>query len=122
MFQVSNHLAGGCVSNAILIRNGLCVTPIVRGEETQGAMPSPVLPGVTRASVLDWIAEEGLDIERRMVTIDDVLKADEFMLTNSSWGVLPVVRVEANEIGEGTRGALTAKLVDRWRERTHAEA
>ncbi|MHC4107409.1 MAG: aminotransferase class IV [Planctomycetota bacterium] len=44
-FTVSNHLAGGSVSNAFLVEDGALVTPIARGEEAAGAIRSPVLPG-----------------------------------------------------------------------------
>lgn len=110
VFQVTNHLAGGCVSNAIIVKDGELLTPIVRGEEAAGGLPSPVLPGITRAEVLEIARREGLETTSRMLTIDDVLEADELMLTNSSWGVLPIVRVEASVIGGGVVGEVTKKL------------
>lgn len=115
VFQVSNHVAGGCVSNLLAIIGDRLVTPIAQGEERDGGLPSPVLPGVTRAAVLGWAEETGLEVERRMMTIDDVLGADELMLTNSSWGVLPVTRVEAREVGGGKVGDVARGFVDRWR-------
>ena len=111
MFQVTNHLAGGCVSNAIIVKDGQIFTPVVRGEESPGALPSPVLPGVTRAEVLDCARRLGIETTSRMLTIDDVLKADELMLTNSSWGILPIVRVEAQNIAGGEVGEITRKLL-----------
>ena len=57
----------------------------------------------------------GLDVRRQMMTVDDVLDADELMLTNSSWGVLPVTRVEGATIKEGTPGSAARELVARWR-------
>lgn len=128
VFQVTNHLAGGCVSNAFIIRDGVMYTPIARGEEaevaggedpeeasTKGAvMPSPVLPGVVRRWVMDWALSEGIRVERRMLTIEDVLGAHEVLLTNSSWGVLPVVALEQSVIGEGRPGSLTSRLRAAW--------
>ena len=111
VFQVTNHLAGGCVSNAIIVKDGQIFTPVVRGEESPGALPSPVLPGVTRAEVLDCARRLGIETTSRMLTIDDVLKADELMLTNSSWGILPIVRVEAQNIAGGEVGEITRKLL-----------
>jgi len=111
VFQVTNHLAGGCVSNAILVKDGRIVTPVVRGEETPGGLPSPVLPGITRAEVLDIARRQDIETMSRMLTIDDVLGADELMLTNSSWGILPVVRVESQNISSGEVGAVTKKLL-----------
>ncbi|MBX3388018.1 MAG: aminotransferase class IV family protein [Phycisphaeraceae bacterium] len=132
VFQVTNYLCGGCVSNAIIVKGGRILTPIARGEEMQSAesgspsdadegigkgravMPSPVLPGVTRRWALEWAEDEGLEIEKRMVSIDDVLSADEVLLTNSSWGVLPVVAVESRVLGAGKPGEVGTAMVAAW--------
>jgi branched-chain amino acid aminotransferase len=137
VFQVTNHLSGGCVSNAFLVGEErgrpVLFTPIARGEETdvadvsrapelQGAgekgvaMPSPVLPGVVREWVMDRATSMGLIVQRKMLTIDDVLAAREVFLTNSSWGVMPVVKVESHAVGDGRVGPLTREMVAAWRE------
>jgi branched-subunit amino acid aminotransferase/4-amino-4-deoxychorismate lyase len=143
VFSVTNHLCGGCVSNVFVVRGDEVFTPIARGEETRVAsserggggggrgggggggggggtgeggavLPSPVLPGIVREWVGHELAGEGITVTRRMLTIDDVLGADEMWLTNSSWGVLPVERVESHTIsGEGA-GPLGRLLIDRW--------
>lgn len=134
VFQVTNHLAGGCVSNAILIKGGTILTPIARGEESEVAggdisdddasrsgraiMPSPVLPGIVRRWALDWANAQGIHIDRRMLTIDDVLSADELILTNSSWGVLPVVAVESHAIGTAKPGEIGSALIAAWQARS----
>jgi branched-subunit amino acid aminotransferase/4-amino-4-deoxychorismate lyase len=140
VFQVTNHLAGGCVSNAVLVRDGVMVTPIARGEEEEvasgaefdpsraagvkpgGALPSPVLPGTVRRWLLDWAAASGIEVRRRMVTIDDVLSADELMLTNSSWGVLPVVQVEREMIAGGAVGEISRRAISAWSDVLAADA
>jgi branched-chain amino acid aminotransferase len=136
LLLVTNHLGGGCVSNIFLFKNGHLLTPIARGEErnvagaeagepgeagggvpklaTGAVLPSPVLPGITRRWVIDWAKEQQVPVERRMLSIDDLLGADEVFLTNSSWGVLPVVRVEREDIGDGEVGGLTADLRRAW--------
>ena len=118
VFQVSNHLCGGCVSNLFVVDGGHLITPIARGEEDEyatpetreGQIPSPVLPGVTRLRVVEKAGAMGIKTTKRMMTIDDLLDADEVFLTNSSWGVLPVVRVEAETIGSGAVGEVTRKV------------
>jgi branched-subunit amino acid aminotransferase/4-amino-4-deoxychorismate lyase len=113
-FSVTNHLACGCVSNAFAVRDGKLLTPFARGEEPNGALPSPVLPGVTRGRMLELAAAAGIPLERRMMTYDDLSGADEIFLTNTSWGVLPVVGVEAVEVGRGKPGPVTARLREAW--------
>ena len=109
-FGVTNHLAGGSVSNVFVAKDGILRTPAARGEEEQGALKSPVLPGVTRAAIIEIAEEQGVDVQRAMLDINDLLGADEVFLTNSSWGVLPVVSVEKQQIADGRVGELTIKL------------
>lgn len=125
VFTITNHLAGGCVSNVILVKNGQVVTPIARGEEIASAsfgkgpvLRSPVLPGITRATVLSWAKENSRGVVKRMVTLDDLFQADEVFLTNSIFGVLPVVAFEKQTIGAGTVGAFTAEVIARWKTTT----
>ncbi len=130
IFQVTNYLAGGCVSNALLLKGGEIVTPIARGEEGGAAweradggasaggagavLASPVLPGITRAWALGHAGAMGLEVRTRMVSIGDVLGADEVLLTNSSWGVMPVVKVEGEAIGDGVVGRVGRALGEAW--------
>ena len=44
-FTVSNHLAGGSVSNVFVVQDDELLMPIARGEEVEGALPAPVRPG-----------------------------------------------------------------------------
>lgn len=130
VLSITNHLVGGCVSNLFIVRDGSLWTPIARGEESEvagaavmqggAALPSPVLPGITRGEILEYADERGVPVHRRMISIADVLGADEVFLTNSSWGVLPVVRVEAATIAGGSPGAITRAMRERW-ERVWAE-
>ena len=115
-FSVSNHLVGGCVSNAIIVKDGGLTTPLARGEEPEGGLPSPVLPGIVREEVLGWAAADGRSVTREMVGIEELLAADEVFLTNSSWGVLPVTSLEREQIGTGAPGPLATALRAWWLE------
>lgn len=114
VLAVTNHCCGGCVSNLFAVKGTTLLTPIARGEEEEvggkGALPSPVLPGVTRAWALREAKKLGLTVERRMMGVGDVLDADEVFLTNSSWGVLPVTRVEAEPVAGGEVGEFSRAL------------
>jgi branched-subunit amino acid aminotransferase/4-amino-4-deoxychorismate lyase len=125
VFSVTNHLCGGCVSNLILVKDDQVITPIARGEEAQGAsttgpggvrLRSPVLPGITRQQVLDWASGSGLTVTKRLVSIDDLLKADEVVVTNSGFGILPVTRLERETVAKGVVGPITHQWIANWRE------
>jgi branched-subunit amino acid aminotransferase/4-amino-4-deoxychorismate lyase len=118
VLQVTNHLCGGCVSNIFLVKDGELLTPIARGEEPRGGLPSPALPGITRAAVIELAERISVPCSKAMLSVEEMLGADEVFLTNSSWGVLPVVSVvglgEKRAIGDGVPGALTRRLRESW--------
>ncbi|MCH8152560.1 MAG: aminotransferase class IV family protein [Planctomycetes bacterium] len=113
-FALSNHLVGGSVSNVFLVTDGVLHTPIARGEELEDSTRSPVLPGITRAAIIALADSLDVHTDTRTIDIDDLLGADEVFLTNSSWGVLPVVGVEREKIGNGEVGEMTQRLRDGW--------
>ena len=113
--SVSNHLACGCVSNIFVVRDGALLTPIARGEEPAAGLPAPVLPGVTRAWLIELAQAEGVEVRREMLTVEDLLDADEVLLTNSGWGVLPVRQVERKMIGGGGVGEMTRAWITAYR-------
>lgn len=117
------NVACGSVSNLFLVKDGGLLTPPSRLEGAPEQIPSPVLPGITRQAVLELAG--GYRIERRTVSVDELLGADEAFLTNSSWQVLPVtsllltarvdedsddVRLQQHAIGDGGVGSITSDL------------
>ncbi len=113
-FTVTNHLASGCVSNVFVVIDGVLALPFARGEEPGDAVGPAVLPGTTRAAILELCEGLGIDVRRCTIDIDELLSADEVFLTNSSWGVLPVVAVEKKTIGTGDVGEMTTQLRQAW--------
>lgn len=114
ILQDTNHLCGGAVSNVFLVKGGVLLTPFARGETPPDAPSSPVLPGVTRGAVIEFAADDRTPYERAMLSIQDALEADEVFLTNSSWGILPVTRIEAHVVQGGVPGPLTRRLRAAW--------
>lgn len=78
------------------------------------SLPSPVLPGVTRAWALERLERWGLKVHTRMMDVQSLLDADEVVLTNSSWGVLPIAHLEGSAIGAGAPGKVARDLRDAW--------
>jgi branched-subunit amino acid aminotransferase/4-amino-4-deoxychorismate lyase len=111
-FTTENFLAEGCVSNVFVVKNGALATP---------PLNTPVLPGVTRAVVLEIAEQNAIVAEERRLNINDVLDADEILLTNSSMLVLPVCRVEKKEIGSGKPGPMGTMLRERLLDTIRAE-
>ena len=111
-FTTGNRLAEGSISNIFLVRSGKLVTP---------PLDTPVLPGTTRSLVLDLAAERGIENEETPLVIDDLLDADEVLLTNAIMQVMPVTRVERHDIKDGKIGPLARQLLDAYRDRVRKE-
>jgi branched-subunit amino acid aminotransferase/4-amino-4-deoxychorismate lyase len=113
-FTVRNHLASGSVSNVFLVRGDTLLTPYARGEDPDDLAGPAVLPGITRAVILELCDTLGIGTRRQTLDVSDVLSADEVFLTNSSWGILPVVAVEKEQVGDGQVGDTTSRLRRAW--------
>jgi len=105
-FTPENLLAEGSITNVFVVAGGVVKTP---------PTDTPVLPGIARKVVIDLCAERDLPIEEVAININDLLDADEVFLTNVIMQVMPVVRVEKREIGDGKPGSVTNGLLERYR-------
>ena len=117
LFNVHNYLQSGAISNVFVVRGGTVLTPPtneeLRDEAVRKTTPyskSNVLPGIARLAVLEAAALDSIKVERRALSVNDVLEADEVFLTNSVMGVMPVCRVERKAIGNEKPGPITTRL------------
>lgn len=69
-----------------------------------------ILPGITRAVVLDVVRELGLALQLRPFARDEAYAAREAFLTSSSNFVLPITRIDRRPVGEGKPGPITLRL------------
>lgn len=69
-----------------------------------------LLPGITRASVLELAAEHGIRVEERAFTPQEAVAAREAFITSATNFVVPVVRIDDAVVGDGKPGELTRDL------------
>jgi len=69
-----------------------------------------VLEGVTRATILELLVKEDLQLIQGSLTAAMAQTADEVFITSTAGGVMPVTRIAGQPVGDGRPGALTAKL------------
>jgi D-alanine transaminase len=69
-----------------------------------------ILPGVTRATLVDALAEEGMSLVERPFKLSEAYAAREAFITSATQTVMPVVRIDGRPVGAGKPGPLTAKL------------
>lgn len=102
----------GTASNVFIVRQGRLFTPPVS---------SGILEGVTRALVFELARDSDLPCEERTVSPLDLQGADEIFFTNTSWGALPVGRLDGKPVGPGAGGPVALELGRRIAERVERE-
>ncbi|MEU7526707.1 aminotransferase class IV [Saccharothrix sp. NPDC042600] len=73
-----------------------------------------VLGGITRQSVIELLAEDGVALEEGHLSADAVLRATEVVVTSTAGGVMPVTEVNGRPVGSGRPGPHTRRLRDRY--------
>jgi D-alanine transaminase len=77
-----------------------------------------ILAGVTRRLVLDLCAELEIPVKESPMDRQALPEADELMILGTTTGIMPVVRVDDWQVGDGTPGPLTRKLQRAFRKLT----
>jgi branched-chain amino acid aminotransferase len=95
------HLAEGAISNVFVVRDEQLLTP---------PLNTPVLPGITRAAVMELAVEQDVPVREAALALEDALGAEEVFLTNSMMELVPVVRIGRQAIGNEKPGEITRKL------------
>jgi branched-subunit amino acid aminotransferase/4-amino-4-deoxychorismate lyase len=119
-FNVHNYLESGSISNVFIVKDGKLLTPPsaaeLRDPVLRDALPysrSAVLPGITRAAVLELARTAGMDVRLMAINVTTLLEADEVFLTNSIMRVMPVCRIERSAVGTEKPGEITLDLSQR---------
>lgn len=99
-------VAEGSVSNIFCVVDGELLTPPIH---------LGILPGITRARVIELANEEGITVAERSFLLDELLKSDECFYTNSVRELVPVRSVDGRVIGTGKSGPVTLRLLARYR-------
>jgi D-alanine transaminase len=81
-----------------------------------------ILRGVTRLTLMEVIAEEGLEVDERPFTPAEAIAAKEAFITGAGALVLPVTAVDGKPVGKGSPGPLATRLRRLYIERVRAGA
>ncbi|MCB5943549.1 D-amino-acid transaminase [Acidocella sp. KAb 2-4] len=79
-----------------------------------------ILPGCTRAALLEALAAEGLTAEEREISLAELRAAREIFLTSATSFVKPVIRLDGAAIGNGAPGATASALFELYMHRLGA--
>jgi branched-subunit amino acid aminotransferase/4-amino-4-deoxychorismate lyase len=98
-------LLEGLSSNFFAIKDGAIYTA-----------EAGVLSGITRSMVLNAISEKHLPLCLQGICVSDIGKLNEAFLTSASRGILPIVAIDNQPVGDGHPGPITRLLMDGYEE------
>lgn len=69
-----------------------------------------ILPGITRALVLEMAAEENIPVDQTPINEDELPEMDEVFLTGTTTDIQPIVTINEYRLGTGRRGPVAKRL------------
>jgi branched-chain amino acid aminotransferase len=112
MLNEQGFVAECTADNVFIVHRGVILTP----PANQGA-----LEGITRGAILAIAGELGIPAREANLTRYDIWCSDECFLTGTGAEVIPVVKLDGRQIGNGRPGSVTQRVLDAFRIRVRLE-
>ncbi len=100
------NVAEGPGENIFAMMDGVLYTP---------PLSAPILPGITRATILQLARERGVPTREESFPREALYAADEVFLTGTAAEVTPVREVDGRVVGAGRPGPVTRTMIDAYR-------
>lgn len=101
LYNHQGEITEASSSNVFIIKDGKAFTP---------PLDNQLLPGITRMLVLECLKIAGIEVSEEVITVGELLSADEVWITSSGKEILPIVKVGDNQIGDGKVGEIWEKV------------
>jgi branched-chain amino acid aminotransferase len=110
--DTAGHVSEATASNLFAVIDGSLITP---------PLSCGVLPGITRATVLEIAPALGITVSEREIPEPELAMAREVFLTSSIREIAPLVRIGTTVIGTGKPGEVTQQLIASYTARVRDE-
>ena len=100
LLDAQGYVAEGSGENIFLVNEGVIYTPPL----------TSALDGITRKTLMQICADEGLAVHEKLITRDELYIADELFFTGTAAEVTPIREVDGRPVGDGNRGPITQRL------------
>jgi D-alanine transaminase len=114
---------------AVLVRDGMVtegshanVMAVIDGTIYTHPANNLILPGITRAVLLELAESLGIPVREVAVAERDIPRLDELFLAGTTTDVMPLVRMNDQVIGNGSPGPISKRLMTALRARLDATA
>ena len=102
---------------AILVRNGVVlegthtsIFGVLGGEVRTAPLSNLILPGVTRAIVIELCRDNDIPIREEPMSEDELRRAEELFLTGTTTEVVGIISIDGKPVGDGKPGPVTVRL------------
>ncbi len=106
MLNERGDVAEGASANVFIVSKGALVTP---------PLDAGILPGVTRALVLELAPTLEIEAREQPIPVRTLLGADEAFITSTLKEAMPIATVDERPIGSGRPGPVTMRILDAYR-------
>jgi branched-chain amino acid aminotransferase len=111
LLDTEGYVSEGSGENIFMLKgNVLKTTPL-----------TSILSGITRDSVITIAKEEGLEIQERRFTRDELYCADEVFFTGTAAEMTPIREIDDRKIGDGKPGPVVEQLNKRFMNIVHGQ-
>ncbi len=93
--------------NVFVVKDSMLFTP---------ASSCGALDGITKRTIIELAAKNDIKTEESVLAQYDLYNADECFLVGTGAEIVPVIRIDDREIGDGNPGSITRKLIEAFRD------
>jgi len=104
LLDEDGFVAEGTGNNFFIVKNSKVITPEGRN----------ILRGISREYIFELCEELGIKCIEKNIEPYDVLTADEAFVTGTPFCMLPVTKLNGQEIGNGKMEEITSLLLQKW--------
>lgn len=106
VFVRDGYVTEGSHSNASMIKDGVFVTH---------PLDNLILPGTERKHIIAWCGELGIPVEERAFTLEELMEADEIIMSSTSHPCMRAMELDGKAVGM-KNPELVQKLRDKYME------
>ena len=111
----------GCFE-AILIRDGFALEgthtsffAVKDGVVHTAPLSNFILPGITRELAIEALLRDGIELIEDPIRVEDLTSMDELFITGTTTEVVPIVRLDGKNVGDGSPGPVTQRIQQLYR-------
>ena len=101
------NMTEGAASNTFIVIDGVIKTP---------PKDQKLLPGITRDLIVELAQTHDMPIEETTISEEEFLAADEIWLSSSTKEILPVTKINDQQVGDGKPGAIWRDMFQKYQD------